>query len=59
MTYRLRVFRNDRKLLDLASNRPLPDAREEAVDAMNMLKGDYFLIVDEADQLIDRMKRSA
>jgi hypothetical protein len=58
MPYRLQIFKGGQKVLDLASNTPLPDAREEAVDAMNMLKGDYALIVDEAHQIIERLKCS-
>ena len=58
MAYRLQIFRDGQKVLDLASQSPLPDAREEAVDVMNMLKGDYVLIVDEADQIIERLKCS-
>jgi hypothetical protein len=59
MAYRIQIFLGDRKVVDLASNRPLSDTREEALDAMTMLNGDYALILDEAGQLIDRMKRSA
>ncbi len=59
MAYRIQVFRGDQKMLDLASNRSLPETREEALDAMTLLNGDYTLIVDEAEQVIERMKRSA
>jgi hypothetical protein len=59
MAYRIQLFRTDLKLADLASNRPLPDAREEAVNFIDMFDADYALIVDGAGQLIDRMKRSA
>jgi hypothetical protein len=59
MTYRIQIFQANRKLLDLASNRPLPDVREEAVDAVGMLKADYALILDANFQVVDRMKRSA
>ena len=59
MAYRIQVFQGDRKLLDLASNSPLPDAREEAVKAVDMLKADYALIVDASGAVIDRLKRSA
>ena len=59
MAYRIQVFQGGRKLLDLASNEPLADTREAAVNAMSMLKGDYVLILDEAKQVVDRMKCSA
>jgi hypothetical protein len=59
MTYRIQIFQANRKLLELTSNRPLPDTKEEAVDAIDMLKGDYALILDADFQVVDRMKRSA
>ena len=46
MGYRIQIFQDDRKLLDLASNKPLPDTRAEAVDAVDLLKADYALILD-------------
>ncbi len=59
MVYRIQVFLGEQKLVDLASDKPLADTREDAVDAVNLFHGEYVLIVDEAGQLIDRMKRSA
>jgi len=58
MAYRIQVFLRDRKLLDLACNRPLPDAREEAVQAIDMLNADYALILDVYGSQVDRIKRS-
>jgi hypothetical protein len=59
MAYRIQIYRDERMLLDLASNRPLPDTREEAVDAVDMLKADYALILDANFHVIERMKCSA
>jgi hypothetical protein len=59
MAYRIRLFRGDLKLADLASDKPLPDTREDAVDAIDLFKADYALILDDTGQLIDRLKRSA
>ncbi|MBA2588511.1 MAG: hypothetical protein H0U98_07790 [Alphaproteobacteria bacterium] len=60
MGYRIQVFQSDdNKLLDLASNVPLADTREDAVEAITMLKAEYALILDTDGQLIDRLKRSA
>jgi len=58
MAYRIQVFIGNHKLVDLACNRPLPDAREEAVEAIDMLNADYALILDVYGQQMDRMKRS-
>jgi hypothetical protein len=60
MGYRIQVFQSDdNKLLDLASNVPLADTREDAVEAITMLKAEYALILDTDGQLIDRLKRNA
>jgi hypothetical protein len=59
MIYRIQLFRGDIKIADLASNRPLADTREDAVDAIDMFKAEYALILDGDGQLIDRLKRSA
>jgi hypothetical protein len=59
MAYRIQVFQGDNKLLDLASNMPLADTREDAVEAITLLQAEYALILDTDGQLIDRLKRSA
>ena len=59
MAYRIQLFRGDLKMADLASNRPLADTREDAVDAIDLFNADYTLILDGDGQLIDRLKRSA
>jgi hypothetical protein len=59
MGYRIQVFRADLKMGDIASDGPLPDTREDALDAISLFKGDYALIVDDTGQLVDRLKRSA
>ena len=59
MAYRIQLFRGDIKMADLASDRPLADTREDAVDAIDLFKADYALILDGDGQLIDRLKRSA
>ena len=59
MTYRIQLYRGEIKVADLASDRPLGDTREDAVDACSLFKADYALILDENGQLIDRLKRSA
>jgi hypothetical protein len=59
MAYRIQLFRGDIKMADLASNRPLADTREDAVDAIDLFNAEYALILDGDGQLIDRLKRSA
>ena len=59
MAYRIQLFRGDIKMADLASNRPLADTREDAVDAIDLFKAEYALILDADGQMIDRLKRSA
>ena len=59
MAYRIQVFIGDRKLVDLACNRPLAYAREEALEAIDMLEADYALILDVYAQQMDRIERSA
>ena len=59
MAYRIQLFRGDIKVADLASDQPLPDTREDAVDACDLFKAEYALILDENGQLVDRLKRSA
>jgi hypothetical protein len=59
MLYRIQLFRGDIKMADLASNRSLADTREDAVDAIDMFKAEYALILDGEGQLVDRLKRSA
>ena len=59
MGYRIQIFQGEKKLLDLASNMHIGDARQEAVETMAMLGADYALILDTDGQLVDRLKRSA
>jgi hypothetical protein len=59
MIYRIRYFRDDVKMGDIATNKRLPDTREAAVKYMALFNADYALIVDEGSQLIDPLKRSA
>ena len=59
MGYRIQYFRRDLKMGDIPSNAPLPETREKAVENMDLFRADYALILDEAGQQIDRMKRSA
>ena len=58
MNYRIQIFRAELRLLDLACNRSLSEAREEAVAAVDMLNGDYALILDIFGRQLDRLKRS-
>lgn len=58
MVYRIQVFFGDQLIADFSSARPLDDTRAEAVYLVDTLSGDYALIVDEFDAVIDRMKRS-
>jgi hypothetical protein len=59
MTYRIHVFLADRKLADLACDKPIPDVRADAVEAIALLNADYALIVDLQGRQMDRLKRSA
>jgi hypothetical protein len=59
MAYRIQLYRGDIKVADLASDRPLPDTRQDAVDACDLFNAEYALILDEDGQMVDRLKRSA
>jgi hypothetical protein len=59
MGYRIQYFRDDLKTGDIASDKPLAETRENAVDWMALFGADYALILGENGQLVDRLKRSA
>jgi hypothetical protein len=59
MAYRIRYFRDEVMVGDIAADKPLPDAREDAVKYMGLLEAEYALIVDNSGEIIDRLKRSA
>jgi len=46
VAYRIQLSLDDIKMADLASDRPLADTREDAVDAIDLFKADYALILD-------------
>ena len=59
MAYRIRYFCDDVLVGDIAADKPLPEAREDAVEYMGLLKAEYALIVDENGEIIDRLKCTA
>jgi hypothetical protein len=59
MAYRIRYFRGDIKMGDIASDKSLVETREVAVEQMDFFRADYALIVDGDGNLVERVKRSA
>jgi hypothetical protein len=53
------LLRNDAVVASIPSDGPLPEAREQALDAINLFRADYALILDASGVMVDRIKRSA
>ncbi len=58
MVYRIRYFRKDVMMGDIASDKPLAGTRQEAVEQMDLFGADCALIVDHAERVVDRVLRS-
>jgi len=59
MGYRIQFLRDDRKMGDVGSEKPLPETLEDAIDLMPLFYSDHALIVDEAGRSVEMLMKSA
>jgi hypothetical protein len=55
MTYRIQLFRDDLRTGDIPSDGLLADTRQDTMDAIDLFKADYALILDDAGQVVERI----